>query len=374
MKGSGIIFFNRNKKYMKSKVLKIIMIIKKKTVQVYRKKYIEPDLKRKLSTIRGNDLTSTEVKAINSIWKGGGKYVDLRWNTFYKAIAKEGESISQYCPDSLFYSIIDFHLSDYKVATIFDDKNLYDTYFYDIPRPKTIIRNMDGIIMDGQYHKLSETEAVEKCKLYKEVICKPTIAMCGGKGIEFLSAMNSTADFLKVLKKPNTIIQEVMGQHQHIKNIYPHSLNTIRIMTLMKDDECIILSSVIRMGINGNKVDNVSSGGYACGIREDGSLREYAYNNKGESITVHPQGAIFSEFQIPNFDEFKETATKLAYRLCRISRLISWDFSVSEEGHPVFIEANLSWGELDFHQMCNGPIFGERTHEIWEWFKNKYLK
>lgn len=67
-------------------------------------------------------------------------------------------------------------------------------------------------------------------------------------------------------------------------------------------------------------------------------------------------------------------ATKLAYRLCRISRLISWDFSVSEEGHPVFIEANLSWGELDFHQMCNGPIFGERTHEIWEWFQNKYLK
>lgn len=284
---------------MKARVLETLRYFNNRRVQVYRKRYIEFDLKRKLSTVKGKDLTSIEIKAINSTWKGGREFIDLRWNTFYKAIAKEGESINQYCPDSLFYSIIDFHLSDYKISTVFDDKNLYDIYFYDIPRPKTIIRNIDGIIMDSLYNKLSETEAVEKCKLYSEVICKPALAMCGGKGIEFLSSKNNTDDFLKILSKPNIIIQEIMGQHQHIKYIYPHSLNTIRIMTLMKEDECIVLSSVLRMGANGNKVDNVSSGGYACGIMENGKLRSFAYNNKGESVTIHPQGAVFSEFQNP---------------------------------------------------------------------------
>jgi len=45
-------------------------------------------------------------------------------------------------------------------------------------------------------------------------------------------------------------------------------------------------------------------------------------------------------------------------------RLVSWDFAINEEGHPVMIEANLNLGELDFHQLNNGPVFGEDTKKI----------
>ena len=46
------------------------------------------------------------------------------------------------------------------------------------------------------------------------------------------------------------------------------------------------------------------------------------------------------------------------------SRLISWDFAIDENGEPMLIEMNISYGELDFHQLCNGPIFGDKTEDV----------
>ena len=45
-------------------------------------------------------------------------------------------------------------------------------------------------------------------------------------------------------------------------------------------------------------------------------------------------------------------------------RLISWDIVLDCNNEPVLIEANLYVGELEFHQLNNGPIFGDETEEI----------
>ena len=45
-------------------------------------------------------------------------------------------------------------------------------------------------------------------------------------------------------------------------------------------------------------------------------------------------------------------------------KMVSWDFAVNEHGNPIMIEANLCLGELDFHQLNNGPLFGEDTKKI----------
>ena len=47
-----------------------------------------------------------------------------------------------------------------------------------------------------------------------------------------------------------------------------------------------------------------------------------------------------------------------------VSSLISWDFAVDKDGDPILIEANFTFGEIDFHQLCNGPILGEMTENI----------
>ena len=50
-------------------------------------------------------------------------------------------------------------------------------------------------------------------------------------------------------------------------------------------------------------------------------------------------------------------AINLANRISNTRKLASWDFSVDELGNPILIEVNMAFGELDFHQMTNGPIF-----------------
>ena len=45
-------------------------------------------------------------------------------------------------------------------------------------------------------------------------------------------------------------------------------------------------------------------------------------------------------------------------------RMVSWDVAIDESDEPVLIKVNLSDGELDFHQLNNGPLFGEDTDEI----------
>ena len=45
-------------------------------------------------------------------------------------------------------------------------------------------------------------------------------------------------------------------------------------------------------------------------------------------------------------------------------RLISWDFTVGEDGEPVFIEMNLKYGGTMYHQLSSGPFFGEDSDEI----------
>lgn len=47
-----------------------------------------------------------------------------------------------------------------------------------------------------------------------------------------------------------------------------------------------------------------------------------------------------------------------------MSKLTSWDLSVDENGSPVLLETNLCYGALFFHQISNGPVFGDMTVDI----------
>nr|WP_262361303.1 hypothetical protein [Gracilibacillus timonensis] len=51
---------------------------------------------------------------------------------------------------------------------------------------------------------------------------------------------------------------------------------------------------------------------------------------------------------------------------CRIPyfKMVSWDYAIDKNGDPVLIEANIPTGQIDFHQINIGPIFGEYTEKV----------
>ena len=79
---------------------------------------------------------------------------------------------------------------------------------------------------------------------------------------------------------------------------------------------------------------------------------------------MHPtSGVVFEGYEVPSFDKVRELVIKASYMVPHF-RLVSWDVAVLENGEPVLIEANLYDGQLDLHQISNGPLFGDRTQEI----------
>jgi len=134
-------------------------------------------------------------------------------------------------------------------------------------------------------------------------------------------------------------------------------------MTLLFDQEVHILSSVLRMGDDGSRVDNASAGGTTCGIRSDGRLKDVAYARNGTRYDRHPQGFRFSEGMIPSFDKVIGLLTRLQEQMARF-RLISWDVVIGADAEPILLEGNFRCGGPCVHQLNNGPLFGDLTDRV----------
>lgn len=220
--------------------------------------------------------------------------------------------------------------------------------------------------MNKDYRIITENDILEIVKnIETGLIIKKAENSMGGRNIHIWMPNESIESLINVLKEyKDCVVQQLVKQHESLSYLHKDSVNTIRIVTWNRMNEIIVLSSIVRMGVNGKKVDNASSGGIFCGINEDGTLKDVAYDTTGKMYEKHPQGAIFKGHKITNFDKCVTLVKSLAPRFSSISRLTSWDLAIDQNGEPLIIEANLSCGELDFHQITNGPLFGDYTEEM----------
>jgi len=328
----------------------------------FRKAWLVNGLNRKTEKSKGYPI---DDEAIKKVWHG--IKINKNWLRFYNSIER-GEDRSfdpRYLPLDIQYCFIDDWFNNTQEALMLDDKNWYDLFFFDVNRPKTIARIIGHAYFDPEYNNITLDEVVERCVSEKQVILKPTVDSSGGRGIEFWDNSQSQEVLKNFLQKHNNyVIQSIIRQNEEINKIYPHSVNSIRIVTCNYEGTTSVLSAVIRMGVDGNKLDNASKGGLFCGIDENGRLRKYAYTKYGDTFSTHPQGAVFADCHIPNYDKCKELVIRLSNRFLRISRLISWDLAIDENGEPTLIEVNLCYGGTDIHQIANGPLYGNKTEAI----------
>lgn len=332
--------------------------------------YAQRTLNDKRNTIEFNNCNPNTLLNINRLWRGGVN----GWFDFYNTVGK-GANTHLYFPDDWFYDYVDAKLNKWKLCRIIDDKSLYDLYFHDVNRPKTIASCHEGQWLDGQYCLTNLKSVAGYCLDNKRVIIKPSRGSSGGHGISFWQEGDEPIEQL-LIKYDNCVVQQIIEQHDDLKALHSDSINSIRIMTIFLDGEVKILSSVLRIGVGKAKVDNISSGGVACGIDKNGYLKEMAYNAKGKCWDGHPDGLVLKGRKVPSFEECCVVCKRIAPRFVRFARLISWDFSIDKKGSPLLIEVNLCGGELDFHQMCNGPIFGDEatTKEMIDRFFTKKKK
>lgn len=320
-----------------------------------------------------NVLSKAQKKEIKEFYAPYYK-VNTLFHNFYTD--KTGEFYSNYIPDDIYDAYIDPFFNCAQEAQVVDNKCFYEKYFPQIKQPQTVARRINGFwYVDGKI--VSQEQMYAQLQKECAVFIKEAVDSMGGHGVTFVDAGEGA--FAEKIKETvsrircDIVIQKPLIQHAAMSRLNESSVNTVRCISLLKDSgEVCIYSSILRMGIKGKKVDNASSGGITVGITPDGNLRKTAYTKYGDKTLTHPtSGVVFEGYAIPGYEKVVE-AVKTAHWMVPRFRLVSWDFCIDEAGEPVLIEANLHRGELDFHQLNNGPLFGDDTQMILaQVFRNK---
>jgi hypothetical protein len=292
------------------------------------------------------------------------KNICTLWHVFYAS--RNGIYDVRYIPENLYYSKIEPHYNNVPFSKAFRDKNYYDILFADVNRAGTIIKNIAGVYTDRHFNLLTKEEAADLCLREKAFVIKPTIDGRGGNRITFIKPEETTKDeLLKLFDKyeSNFIAEKIIEQSEEMNHLNPTSVNTVRFITFMNKGEVHVLSAVLRIGGKGSKTDNISSGGFSCGIDNKGVTKTKIHDYDCNQYTDGTDGMNFGNRKIVGFEKAKSLVSSLHKRLPHF-KILSWDIAFDENNEPLFVELNISPQGITLHQINNGPLFGDLTEEV----------
>lgn len=233
-----------------------------------------------------------------------------------------------------------------------------------IKTPTNIAIYRNNILFDLKKKISTTVEAFLLSVPDLDIFAKPLDGECGG-GVFHIYAKNgnfigggeitSIEKIIEVIRNKTYLLQWKFTQHPKISEIYPQSVNTIRLMTVKSKNEIHVFSAVLRIGANGIEVDNYSKGGIIVEINKDsGKLEKWGMQKQGFGTRseCHPNTLFkYEGFTIPFWKEAVKQAKSFHAMLSDIHS-IGWDIAISETG-PVFIEGNDNW-EIPLAQMNRG--------------------
>ncbi len=244
------------------------------------------------------------------------------------------------------------------------DKFVFTTFLKSLgfPTPNLLALCCEGTLYWMDSRQPDDPGAIKKlddCELF----CKTLLGECADgvfpleirEGQIYIEGKESSMDELMSRTDGSFILQEKVIQHPEMSRLFPHSVNTMRIVTFHTGKGIKIFRAILRAGTGDSTSDNWAIGGVLGYINpETGKLEEkFMYKpSYGGFCRKHPDtGIVFSEFDIPFVMEALEMTRRLHIFMYGI-KSIGWDVAITEEG-PVVIEANDNW-EINTHQKDGG--------------------
>lgn len=216
-----------------------------------------------------------------------------------------------------------------------------------------------GSIHDGRYYSRQEDEVAdleEAVDTYGSLVIKPVTGQ-EGRGVYkiekgspyFINAKRSTSNEVRNLQSTineDYLVTQTVIQHVYARKIYPHSANSIRVLTAIdpKTGEPCVVRAVHRFGTSESvPTDNWENGGIAAPIDvEFGEIKSTAVLDNQfnrNPIDKHPEsGEKISGVAVEMWDEVEELVKRGAL-LYPAARVIGWDIIVTADG-PVILEAS----------------------------------
>ncbi len=225
------------------------------------------------------------------------------------------------------------------------------TYAYKF-EDKALFNNLFNKYLNREWIYIKES-SIEDFKKYlkgkKEVIVKPLSLSCG-KGVEKIVVKDHNPEELynHLMQTDQTLVEDVAIQNKVLSDLYPHSVNTLRIVTLNK----VVVAALLRIGNKGNVVDNFNHDGMVTTVDiKTGEIKYPAIDKVGNVYEVHPETNVkIVGIKIPMWNEVK----KLCIEACDIVPelgYVGWDVCLGEE-KPFLIEGN----DFPGHDLYQLPV------------------
>lgn len=176
---------------------------------------------------------------------------------------------------------------------------------------------------------------------HPRVIAKPAAGE-GGAGIAVYDAAevdDVSAWHAELIERDQTLLEQVLEQHDDLNAVYPDSVNTVRMITYRDPQgELHVIASVLRIG-NGAVIDNFASGGMFTMLDDEGVALYPAVDKQSNIYRQHPvTGTTIQGIRVPFYDQVVEMVAEASKRLPSVP-YVGWDIAITPDG-PALIEAN----------------------------------
>lgn len=291
-------------------------------------------------------------------------------------------------PEDIFRTYIEPVLNPFLYRAYFEDKNFFVKILGKKFFPHEFLRCIQGTYYDGDYNYIPTEQVADFLQRIgenvKEIILKPSVDSCSGRGIYFFDLKNnlfverhsgkSVVELIAETGIQNFVVQEVVIQSKFMNYFNSTSVNTLRVVTYrsVKDEVVYVPSMILRIGHAGSLVDNAHAGGVFVGVDpKTGALGKYVTNQYGEK-KIEFNGINFSEqnFTVPEFDRVlkfaKDVHEKIPYH-----RLLALDVVQLENGDCKLVEYNIGGFSTWLFPFVGQSPFGIWTDEIIEYVETR---
>lgn len=220
------------------------------------------------------------------------------------------------------------------------------------------------VVVNGSFYssngdRLTPLQFSDTMEKYNSEIVVKKDAAPSGKGIRFMNSKEIEPGDFDPAK--SYLVQPLFRQHRALAEVYPQSVNTIRISTYLdRHGRASVKHKLLRVGHSGNRIVNWGDQDIDLYIDHSGKVVMDALDGIGRiRENYHPDnGYPFLELKVPSMQQAIE-ACKKAHNKFPYIRFIAWDLYIDEEGMPRMIEWNAVNPSFWVHEARIGPLWSE---------------
>ncbi|MFE7409558.1 sugar-transfer associated ATP-grasp domain-containing protein [Streptomyces laurentii] len=201
-------------------------------------------------------------------------------------------------------------------------------------------------------------DVLARASVFGRVVVKPSRYSSGGSGVVIVRPDEDGFDLPAYARRWGAwLVEEHVSQHPELDVLNPYVLNTLRVITLLREGAAEVLYVMLKLGGTRSTTDNSAAGGIQIRVHPDGRLDPHGYDR---CLTAHTRHAVssvpFAGHRISRMAEVRELAGRCA-RLFPQVPFIGWDIALTPDG-PVVIEGNSS-PSLAHVQRTHGGVAPE---------------